>query len=492
MKVIIYSGIIVSIFSFLLGIIFFNYFLDFFKSFFVILFLLLLTVNTFLYREKKYLFFSCLFFFFSLLWLFYSSHFYSGFTDNYKKIEKYFYFSSVSLSWEIVNIEKIKENSKIYLIQVHELNKTPIESTLYWFIELPFNVSLNEWDTAHFTSKIYQINNFSEYNYKLFLASQNIFFRAYPISIEKGQKIQQKQFFEYAWKTRNKIITSLSNLYPKEESILLGWMLIGARENIPKNLESSFNNAWLTHVIAVSGYNITILILFLSFLLSFFPFSVRIFWILFFLVFFAALVWYNPPVIRASIMWFLWFLVLNLWRKPSVFMLILFTTAIMLLFNPFSITYDISFQLSFLAVVWVVYFGDILKKIFWFLPSFFALKESLILTLSALIFTIPLSLFYFWQMSLIAPVSNLLVAPTIPFIMLFWFLSILSSFVFLPLSYLFSYVTYLFLTLDIDLIYFFGWLSWSVLKIPTIDIFFLVVISYYLILFGCIYTQKKE
>lgn len=492
MKVTVYCGIIVSLLSFLLGIIFFNYFLDFSKGIFIILFLLLLLTNTFLSIEKKYLFFSCLFFLFSILWLFYNAHFYSEFTENYTKIEKYFYFDSVSFSWEIVNIEKIKENSKIYLIRVHDINKKPIESTLYWFIELPFNVSLYEWDTVSFSSKIYQINNFSQYNYKLFLASQNIFFRAYPIRIEKGPRQQKKQFSLSVSKIRMRIITSLSELYPKEESILLGWMLIGARENIPKNLESNFNNSWLTHIIAVSGYNITILILFLSFFLSFFPFTLRILWILFFLVFFVLLVWFNPPVIRASIMWFLWFLILSLWRKPSIFMLLLFTIVIMLLFNPFSISYDISFQLSFLAVVWVVYFGDILKKFFWFLPSFFALKESLILTLSALIFTIPLSLFYFWQMSLIAPVSNLLVAPTIPFIMLFWFLSIITSFVFLPLSYIFSYVTYLFLKLDIDFIYFFGWLSWSVFKLASIDAFFLIVISYYLMLFSIIYIKKRE
>lgn len=492
MKVSTYVSIIVSIFSFLLGILFFNYFLDFFHGGLLVLFLMLLLTNTFLYTEKKYLFFSFLFLLFSFLWLLYSSHFYSEFTDNYKKIEKYFYFGSVSLDWEIVKLEKVKENSKIYLMHVLVVNKTHINTSFNWFIELPFNVSISEWDLVHFSSKIYQINNFSDYNYKLFLASQNIFFRAYPISIEKNEKKQQNQLLEYIWKIRKNIIASLSTLYPKEESILLWWMLIGARENIPNNLSNSFNNSWLTHIIAVSGYNITILILFLSFLLSFFPFSVRLLWILFFLVFFVILVWYNPPVIRASIMWFLWFLVLSLGRKPSVFMLLLCTTVIMLLFNPFSISHDISFQLSFLAVIWVVYFGDVLKKYFWFIPSFFALKESLILTLSALLFTIPLSLFYFWQMSLIAPVSNLLVAPTIPFIMLFWFLSLLSSFVFLPLSYIFSYVTYLFLKLDIDFIYFFWWLSWSVFKIPTIDAFFLIVITYYLLLFSIMYIQKKE
>lgn len=492
MKNSIHRGIVVSILSFLFGILFFNYFLDFFQSLYIIIFLSIILANMFLYKEKTYLFFSFLFLVFSFLWSLYSYNFYSEFTNNYTKIEKYFYFNTLALEWKVLKLEKIKDNSKIYLLQVHMIDKKPIESSLYWLIEVPFNVSLHEYQNVHFQSKIYQINNFSKYNYKLFLASQNIFFRAYPVDIDSRWDIKKNNVIQYILNIRKKILISLEALYPKEESILLWWMLIGARENIPKNLSDDFNNAWLTHIIAVSGYNITILILFCSFLLSFLPFSLRIIWILLFLLFFILLVWYNPPVVRAGIMWFLGFLLLHLWRKPSIFMLLLFSVIIMLLFNPFSLSYDISFQLSFLAVIGVVYFWDILKKIFSFLPSFFVLKESLILTLSALIFTLPLSLFYFWQLSLVAPISNVLVAPTIPFIMLFWFLSLLSSYVFLPVSYIFSYVTYLFLKLDISFIHFFWGLPLSVLKIPNVDILFYIACTYYIFLFSIIYTQKKE
>jgi len=82
-------------------------------------------------------------------------------------------------------------------------------------------------------------------------------------------------------------------------------------------------------------------------------------------------------------------------RKISFATLFLTTIFIMLLFEPLSLNYDMSFQLSFLAVLGIVVFQKTFKKIFFFVPSFFALQESLVLTFSAFVFTLPLMLINF-------------------------------------------------------------------------------------------------
>jgi len=67
----------------------------------------------------------------------------------------------------------------------------------------------------------------------------------------------------------------------------------------------------------------------------------------------------------------------------------------MLLFSPLILNYDVSFQLSFLAVLGIVYLSDFFKKVFKFMPEFLAIRESFVMTMSALIMTIPIMIFNF-------------------------------------------------------------------------------------------------
>jgi competence protein ComEC len=67
-------------------------------------------------------------------------------------------------------------------------------------------------------------------------------------------------------------------------------------------LKTNFNNSGLTHLIAVSGFNITIIVIFLSFLLKIFPVYLRIFLVTSFIIIFTMIVGANPAVVRASIM----------------------------------------------------------------------------------------------------------------------------------------------------------------------------------------------
>lgn len=469
----------------------FNYYLNIDQGLIALFFVSILVLNILLYNKKKVLIIFISFFICSFIWVFYTHHYFLSIQENNKFIEKFFYFDEIKVEAIVKNQEKTKENSKIYKIVIHSLDEYDIKTPIFWFIELPFNVNIYLWDKIEFTSKINKINNFSHYNYKLHLSSKNIYFTSYPYGLKVLNRGEKFYALEKIDELRKEILSVLSSLYSKDEWVLLWWILIWVKENMNEELEKNFNNSGLTHIIAVSWYNITILILFLSYILVLFPQSVRITFILLFLCFFVFLVWLNPPVIRASIMWFLSFLILTLGRKPLYISLVSFTLALMLLINPFSLWYDISFQLSFLAIIWVVYFWKILEKMSAKITNVFALKQTLILTFSALIFTIPISIFYFWQMSIIALISNLIVAPTIPIIMLFWWVSIFVNLVYEPVSYIFSFITYLFLRFDIESVYFFWQLPWATLRVP--EYYYLpFVFMYYMFLFCFIIIQKKE
>jgi len=94
------------------------------------------------------------------------------------------------------------------------------------------------------------------------------------------------------------------------------------------------------------------------------------------------------------------------------------TAFLMILYTPLSLNYDISFQLSFLAVLGIYYTQGFFKRIFFCVPQIFAIQEALVLTMSALILTVPIMLFQFGQISLLAPIANIAVTWTIPLAML--------------------------------------------------------------------------
>jgi predicted membrane metal-binding protein len=87
--------------------------------------------------------------------------------------------------------------------------------------------------------------------------------------------------------------------------------------------------------------------------------------------------------------------ILMMGRQSDALALLLFTALVLVLFNPLSLNYDISLHLSFLAVLGLLYFQDFWRKMCLFLPQFFAIRESFVLTLAAMTPTLPVMIFTF-------------------------------------------------------------------------------------------------
>jgi predicted membrane metal-binding protein len=82
-------------------------------------------------------------------------------------------------------------------------------------------------------------------------------------------------------------------------------------------------------------------------------------------------------------------------RQADALALLLFTATILVLINPLTLNYDISFHLSFLAVLGLLYFQDFWRRLCRFLPKTFAIQESFVLTLAAMTPTLPIMIFTF-------------------------------------------------------------------------------------------------
>jgi len=492
-------GIFFLLFTFI-----WNIFNNIFTSFTILILIVIIFFNFFIYIKKYLIILLCIIFW-SSLWLF-SSYIANQNISEKLEILEPFYNYKYKISWEITWINKIKDFESEYKIRISSLSTegfSPLNITnslnlsvnrnIEWLIIIPSNFDVKVWDIIEFSEKIEKIKNFNEnFNYERYSYSKNIFFKVNAWSINTVWKIDRNIILDKIDNIRQLLLDKINNLYPKEEAIFLWWILLWARESMPEDLKQDFNNSWLTHFIAVSGFNITILIVFLSYLLKVFPSFIRVILITISIWAFVILVWDSISVIRASIMWLIWYYIMISWRTAHNLWVIIFVWIIMVFISPLSLNYDISLHLSFLAVLWILYTQKFFNKIFYFLPNFLAIREAFVLTLSAMTFALPIIMFNFGQLSIMSPFANIAVTWTIPLAMLWWFLSICVDFVCHDLSVWISYFTWILLAWDIKIVHLFGGLDWAIIKADLWIYKYSLEILYFIVLIFLINLGNKD
>lgn len=247
----------------------------------------------------------------------------------------------------------------------------------------------------------------------------------------------------YDW--REAVENRIGMVFPEPHGSLLAGLLTGTRRGLPKNLSDDFRTAGLTHIVAVSGYNVTVILSIFGSFLFWLPLKKRFLPLALGALGFAVFTGGSPPVVRAAIMGVLGLLALQTERVATPRLIVLWTAVIMLIPNPMMLWHDASFQLSFLAVIGLMELSPYLKKIFVHVPETLGIRDSLTATVAAQIATLPISMIIFRQLSLVAPVTNILVAPLIPLAMLTGSLATLLSVVWMPLGLLVGYLGWLLL-----------------------------------------------
>ncbi len=227
--------------------------------------------------------------------------------------------------------------------------------------------------------------------------------------------------------------THINRLYFEPEASLVSGLLLGSRKGMSEELTRDFQAVGLTHIVAVSGYNISLVIACIFAMFSFVPMKRRVVLSIVAVALFVLFVGASAAAVRAGIMGSLGMWALYTGRRSQAFFVLLWSAVVMTLWNPAILPFDIGFQLSFASTLGLLVFSPMLEKVFPVKVAF--LREALLLTLSAQIATFPFMLFYFGRLSLISPVANLVVAPLLPFCMLFSGLSLIGG---MPLAMLAS------------------------------------------------------
>jgi competence protein ComEC len=256
--------------------------------------------------------------------------------------------------------------------------------------------------------------SFEDFDYAQFLASQEIYLQ---LEASETAYIGRETGFVGAMSNvRNSIRGLVSQSIPEPQSALLQGLLLGGRVELGEELEQNLRNSGTSHIVAVSGYNVTSVIIILMLIAGTVPRRVLSLGCLIALVCFLYLVGpENLPARRAVYMGLLLIGSLLAGRKSMLPLGLIYVSTLMLLENPL-VWRNISFQLSVAAMVGILVFSSSIRELFKWLPS--AVSEILASTLAVMLTTIPISVSTFGSISMVALPANLVILPTIPIIML--------------------------------------------------------------------------
>ncbi|HYB20065.1 MAG TPA: DNA internalization-related competence protein ComEC/Rec2, partial [Thermodesulfobacteriota bacterium] len=342
-----------------------------------------------------------------------------------------------------------------------------------------------------FISKLYlprPATNPGAFDYRRFLALQEIWVTAYANSSAEIVRMEEgngNAFFRLVEKGREKIRVFLDENAPVETRGIIKALVLGERGDISREVNEKFIVTGVNHILSISGLHVALVAAFFfgaaRFILKLFPplllrlnlnkasALVAIIPVIFY-TFIAGL---GVAAVRSTIMVLSFLLALLLDREKDLYDALLVAAFFILVVNPAAL-YDISFQLSFLSVLAILYliprfmeYFDFLKiwpykswmeeQPRWKRKVFAYLGGSLLTSAAAVLGTGPLVAYYFNRISLVGFVSNLLLVPLMGFAnTLLSLLTALQVFFFQPMAKILTSLNVFLLDVSLILVDFFS------------------------------------
>ena len=323
----------------------------------------------------------------------------------------------------------------------------------------------------------------SDFDYKAYLAKDGIYTEMKSRSIAPA--VVAVPFGERVAFTvrgalmavRARFVAALEHSLAEPHAAFMSGLLIGARSTLPDAIQSDFARTGTSHIIAVSGYNITIIAAaIMAALLIFLSRSVAFWATVAGLLAFMVLTGGQASVVRATFMGIAVLIARQTGRLSSPLLILILVATSMVALNPFLLKSDIGFQLSFMATVGLLLVAPIIEERFPRVVRIPLFGETALLTISAQLCTMPILLYYFKSLSVLALPANLLILPMVPTAMLFGFLAGAAGMIVPALGQMMGYFASIISLLMLNIIQAISRISWSAI---SMDISWYWVIVWY-------------
>ncbi|MEO1162457.1 MAG: ComEC/Rec2 family competence protein [Chloroflexota bacterium] len=279
-------------------------------------------------------------------------------------------------------------------------------------------------DTLQVTGELTIPGVYDTFSYADYLAREGVFTIMDNTSVEVIATDGGNAFFRELLAFKDRLQLRIDRALPDPEAALLTGILLGDERGIDPQLSDDFSRVGASHVIAISGFNMAIIAgLVMNALKGIMPnrgwtaatLGISV------LIVYTILVGANAAVVRAAFMSSLLVVADQFNRRTYVPASLALTAVVMSFLNPL-VLWDISFQLSFFAVLGLALFADPFTRNFdnlmaGLFPESIArplgnfLREPIVISLAALIMTLPLTMLYFGRLSLVSLLVNLLIVP---------------------------------------------------------------------------------
>jgi len=305
-------------------------------------------------------------------------------------------------------------------------------------------------DKLKITGKLQIPQEFPDFNYQDYLAKDGIYSVMYYPKVELVAANQGNFIYAKILQLKDRLREPIEqNLSPPQSSILAA-LLLGDKRKMSADLKEDLNQAGVRHITAISGMHVMILMGILMYLglglgLSR---SRSFYFTLLLLGLFIVMIGLPSSAVRAGIMGGFFLLAQKLGRPQAGVRAVVFAAVGMLAFNPLLLKSDVGFQLSFLAVMGIIYLTPFLQRFLKF--------RVLAMTLAAQIFTLPILIYNFGYFSKVAVLTNVLIVPLLAYLMGLGFIFILAGLIFQPLGWLLSWPIWLLLTYITKIVEFFS------------------------------------
>lgn len=339
--------------------------------------------------------------------------------------------TSSTLIGEIVSYPEAREKHTNFVIAADSLagpNGSPQCVSGKVLVSLPRQSTQLEYgDRVLLVGKITRppvARNPGEFDYAEYLAAQDIF-----ATISKRDIVEVKRLSSGhgSWFFRAVVVSTKSYLekvierLPGSEAALLKGLLIGERGEISAELRDNFAKAGVIHILAVSGLHVGFIVIALITATSLFrlPYSVRVVVTILGLIFYAYLTNLKPSVLRAVTMAAFILAGTALQRKTNFLNSVSLAALLILFIRPLDL-FQSGFQLSFAAVMAIVYLYPKMRELAVFSFIYDSSKpygilryptDLFLVSIAALVGTLPLTVIHFGRLPLLSLPANLLVVP---------------------------------------------------------------------------------
>ncbi len=312
------------------------------------------------------------------------------------------------------------------------------------FIVLKKDLPLEYGDIVYIKGKILPLKTTQYFK-------DNVFSQIKVYEIKKINSNKGNFLISFLYRIKNSLKKKINQTFNPNEASFYNGLLFGDRANMPKQFLEKLKKSGMVHLIALSGYNISIISVYFLLFLIFLGFNrdEAFYFAVLGIFLFVLMTGASKSCLRAAIMGSLYLLGQKIGSLPTPKYILALAAFLMVLINPKIAFFDIGFQLSFLATIGLFYlFEPIKQKTFLFLKNKFKkiylswenapFLNEIFITISAQFSVAPLLLFYFGYLPITGIISNILVLPFIPLVMLVSFLIAILAFISQKLAFIFS------------------------------------------------------